>query len=314
MPFLDALSPELQALKPVQVLESSFKEGRLAHAILFHGVRMDVLEEIALAFAKSLLGSEADAHPDLFSLRPANKMRQISADAIRGLVKDLHHTPHQAERKIAIVYDADRLNIAAANAFLKTLEEPPGDTIIFLLTTRPYDLLDTIRSRCFHFKIPADLKPLEDENWQAWVDDYKSWILQGWNYTPSKKKSAELILKAYGLVSRFEALIEDLSKEYWKQEQEKFDKDRMEDEAWQALEVGATKGLRDLLFSEITQATRDIVVGNLEDKENIPLRMVQWSRVVAQLDTCRELMDVNYKESATMEAFLLRSLRIWTQK
>ena len=75
-------------------------------------------------------------------------MRQISADATRELIAKVQVSAAVAPRKVAILHEVDRMNTAAANVFLKTLEEPPANTTLLLLTTRPYALLPTIRSRC----------------------------------------------------------------------------------------------------------------------------------------------------------------------
>ena len=98
---------------------------------------------------------------------------------------------NQGGRKVGIVIDADRMNAASANAFLKTLEEPPAGTTLFLLTTRPYDLLDTIRSRCLNFRIPATIETIQHPDWASWVVAYREWLgclLQG----PNKKQSLTL--------------------------------------------------------------------------------------------------------------------------
>ena len=81
---------------------------------------------------------------------------------MRRLIDDLQKTSNQGGHKVAIIYEAERMNKESANAFLKTLEEPPSDTILFLLTHRPYDLIDTIKSRCLTYRIPQIrfLKPM----------------------------------------------------------------------------------------------------------------------------------------------------------
>ena len=83
---------------------------------------------------------------------PSNRVRSAS-----GAAAVPRRQSFQGAWKVAIVADAHRLNVAAANALLKTLEEPPPDSLIILLTSRPSSLLSTVRSRCQ--KVPFEPYP-----------------------------------------------------------------------------------------------------------------------------------------------------------
>ncbi len=85
-------------------------------------------------------------HPDVILLTPEE--RQIRIEEIRMIDDALSFKPFEGRKKVVIVDDAETMNIAAANAFLKTLEEPPEESIIILISSRPDLLLPTIRSRC----------------------------------------------------------------------------------------------------------------------------------------------------------------------
>jgi DNA polymerase-3 subunit delta' len=85
-------------------------------------------------------------HPDLFWIEPEKDL--IKIDTIRNLKNSLALKPYEAPLKIAIIVDAHCLNIAASNALLKTLEEPPPDTVLILISSTPHQLLKTILSRC----------------------------------------------------------------------------------------------------------------------------------------------------------------------
>lgn len=85
-------------------------------------------------------------HPDLHLILP--EKGTIKTDLIRNVQKELALHPVEAPAKVCIVIDAHQMNQAAANAFLKTLEEPPGRTVIILLSSSPAMLLPTILSRC----------------------------------------------------------------------------------------------------------------------------------------------------------------------
>jgi len=89
----------------------------------------------------------ARVHPDFnYIAKPPNRT-DVLIEQIRELIFKLGSKPARAARRIAIIDDAETLNLSAQNALLKTLEEPPGDTIIFLIANGERALLDTVRSR-----------------------------------------------------------------------------------------------------------------------------------------------------------------------
>jgi len=145
-------------------LQHSLARGRLAHAYLFIGPRGDGKEDVARTLAQALncLEKDNDAcgqcdscrriaagnHPDIHWVRPESKTRRITVDQLREFEQAVNFKAANARVKVGIIVDADCLNEEASNAFLKTLEEPPAQTIIILLTAEPQRLLPTILSRC----------------------------------------------------------------------------------------------------------------------------------------------------------------------
>lgn len=102
-------------------------------------------------------GMAADAHPDYYVVhrrlirleRKDNKATTLAADVVREYVNDkAHYKPMLNRGKVFVVEEAELMNPTAQNSLLKTLEEPPGRTLIILLTTNINQLLPTIRSRC----------------------------------------------------------------------------------------------------------------------------------------------------------------------
>ena len=154
----------------VQLLQRSLARGRLGHAYLFGGDSLETLETLARTLAKTLNCQnpvkqngaaidccdeclscrkiENDTHADIHWVRPESKSRIITVEQMRDLMQQIQLKPAEAEYKVAIVTAADRLNVQAANAFLKTLEEPPAKTVLILLSTEPQRILETILSRC----------------------------------------------------------------------------------------------------------------------------------------------------------------------
>jgi DNA polymerase-3 subunit delta' len=143
--------------------------GGLPHALLIAGPAG--WGELAFGnwLALKLLGLDAErdaaglAHPDLRWLSPEGAV--IKVDAVREVVAFAQGTPQAGPRKVAVIADAHALNRNAANALLKTLEEPPGETHLLLLSSHPGRLLPTIRSRCQSLEIRPD--PAAARRWLA---------------------------------------------------------------------------------------------------------------------------------------------------
>jgi len=182
--------PEQQQV--VQLLQRSLDRGRLAHAYLFTGGDVDELEAMAQTLAKTLncrqprrsdSGNALDScdhcssclriaetlHPDVHRVRPESKLRIITIDQMRGLMEQVHLKPTEAQFKVAVIVGADRLNVQAANAFLKTLEEPPPRSVLILLSTEPQRILETILSRCLRLNFAGESGLRFDEAQMGWL-------------------------------------------------------------------------------------------------------------------------------------------------
>jgi DNA polymerase III subunit delta' len=126
--------------------------NRLAHALLISGPEGWGERSFANWLALHLLGVDGDrdastlAHPDLRWLQPEGSA--IKIDAVRELDSFAHGTAQAGPRKVAVIEDAHFLNLHAANALLKTLEEPPSGTHLILTSCHQRRLIPTIRSRC----------------------------------------------------------------------------------------------------------------------------------------------------------------------
>ncbi len=141
------------------ILRRALNKNRLAHAYLFEGPEGVGKRLMALALARAVFCQEGGCgtcaacrkvdhhnHPDLHLLEPDGTT--IKIEQIRAIQKELSYRPLEARKKVCLIDSADRMNQAAANALLKTLEEPSGEALLILLTSRPESLLSTIRSRC----------------------------------------------------------------------------------------------------------------------------------------------------------------------
>jgi DNA polymerase-3 subunit delta' len=148
-----AFAPE-SALK---YLQRAHEQNRLAHAYLITGPtgsgKETLAHEIARFVNKTKNGSE------ISRVDPESKSRRIVIEQIRELEHTLQLRAAGGLRKIAIISEADRLQPQAANAFLKTLEEPPKDSLLLLLSALPEVLPDTIRSRCIAIPLAGKQSP-----------------------------------------------------------------------------------------------------------------------------------------------------------
>jgi len=200
----------------VQLLQRSLTRGRLGHAYLFTGHELEPLEGLAATLAKTLNcqnpvrkeGAAVDCcdqciacrkiehgnHPDVHWVRPESKMRVIRIRQItrradsppRVMLEFVGMKPTEGRFKVGIVVAADRMNEEAASAFLKTLEEPPSDSVLILLSTDPQPrgrprsedllprtgLLETILSRCLRLNFGGEsmrqLPPTEAK----WISEF----------------------------------------------------------------------------------------------------------------------------------------------
>jgi DNA polymerase-3 subunit delta' len=135
-------------------LVTALDGGRLPHALLIHGPggwgETVLAEALALRLIERASESSAAtiAHPDLRWIVPEGAGEQIGIDAVRAVADFIVRTPQIAPRKVAVITNADALNPHAANALLKTLEEPPPDSFLILVSDSLRELLPTLRSRC----------------------------------------------------------------------------------------------------------------------------------------------------------------------
>ncbi len=149
--------------KALELLLSAHQNDRLAHAYLITGTEGNGKQELAGKLICSVNGLEnTDSNSrTLDSLRsgmvniigPESRSRRITVDGIRGAEKALQMAGQRGLKKFVVIKEADRMVPAASNAFLKTLEEPPQNSILLLLTAQPEQLLTTILSRCIRISL-----------------------------------------------------------------------------------------------------------------------------------------------------------------
>lgn len=171
-----ALKDIIGHARPIAILRRTLDRDRLPSAYLFAGESGTGKKFVAINFAKAInclrpkgrgqaselaaqnseladacdecsscIKIDAGTHPDLLFVAPEKS--DIRVDEIRAVEEALSFRPYEGIKKIVIIDEADAMNQAAANAFLKTLEEPPGESLIILIASNPDRLPETIRSR-----------------------------------------------------------------------------------------------------------------------------------------------------------------------
>jgi len=157
---------------PWELLQRAKQKNHLPHALLFLGVPGLGRKNLSVAFAHSVLCQNsnlqgdpcadcqnchlirAHSHPDLILIEPEEKGLVIKVDQIREIVYEVNTTPLVGHARIIIINPAHAMNSAAANALLKTLEEPPPHTMIILITDLSQRMPATILSRCQKITFP----------------------------------------------------------------------------------------------------------------------------------------------------------------
>lgn len=148
----------------VRLLRNMLKRNRIPNGLLFWGPGGVGKRMAAVEFAKAVSceNAEFDAcdkclscrkiekgnHPDVAFITPVKRSRIINREAVEAINEMASLRPFESKWRVFVIQEAERMGIPAQNKFLKTLEEPPGNSIFILITENPDQLLPTIRSRC----------------------------------------------------------------------------------------------------------------------------------------------------------------------
>ena len=255
----------------IQLLQRSLARGRLGHAYLFSGDQIEELEAIARTLAKTLncqnpvkvSGAANDCcdecpscrkienatHADIHWARPESKSRIITVDQTRELMREVQLKPTEAAFKVAIISGADRLNPQAANAFLKTLEEPPANSVLILLSTEPSRILETILSRCLRLNFFGDGKRELEAAETQWLEKFGALAATEQKSLLGRYRLLDALLQKLGEIrSRVDENLTARSPLEKYDEVEKDLRDKWEDELTAAIEAEYRRRRADLLL------------------------------------------------------------------
>ena len=328
---------------PIQLLQRSLERGRLGHAYLFGGSDLAELEKVARTLAKAVncqspprrnsAGMPLDScdrcescrkidsfnHPDISWIRPESKSRVITIEQMRDLMQTVHLKPTVAAFKFGMIVAADRLNVQAANAFLKTLEEPPPNSVLVLLSSEPQRILETILSRCLRLNFPGEA--VHPPATIAWMSQF------------SELASAEQrsLLSRYQLLSvllnRLNQVKSEISESLTKRSPlERYDdiepnvREKWEEELAAAIEAEYSRQRIDLL-SSVEWWLRDVWLASMRlgaDLLSFPQLAASVKKVAARvspsdamknlksLEETQRLLFTNVQEALVLEVGLLK--------
>lgn len=213
----------------LKLLSRAKEHGRLAHAYLITGPKEAQHEQFAAQVLDMVVGQpqhslEGWEGQGAIVLRPQSKSRRITIGddgddpgTIRFLEKMIRRTAAPNGWKLGVIVDAERMNVQAQNAFLKTLEEPPPRTLLMLLTTQPEQLLPTIQSRVIEVSLmpPSGARVFTEHEEQLLA------VL-----VRMTNQAAGTLAGALALKSDFESILEDLHSDIKKQHEAEFEREQ----------------------------------------------------------------------------------------
>jgi DNA polymerase-3 subunit delta' len=326
----------------VQLLQRSLARGRLGHAYLFTGHQLEELESLALTLAKTLncqkpvkTGGVAtdccddcpscrkidgDTHADMHWVRPESKSRVVTIEQMRELMREIQLKPTEAEYKVAIITAADRLNPQAANAFLKTLEEPPANSILILLTTAPQRILETILSRCLRLNFSGDVVPPLEPAQSEWLAQFGALAATEQKTLLGRYRLLDVLLKRLGEIrARVDESLTARSPLERYDDVEKDLREKWEDELAAAIEAEYRRQRADLILL-VQWWLRDVWLTTLATgKELLNFPQIAGAEAVARrltprqalenlqiLEQTQRLLHTNVQEALALEVGLLK--------
>jgi hypothetical protein len=270
-----------------RTLVKAIDDGRLPNSNLLICDSGTVCEAAINFIAKKILAVEnLENCPDFMRIVPIGAMAQISVDQIRELRSRIYLSPRLCAKKIVVIFNGDRMHGAAANAFLKTLEEPPDDAVIFITAPRLHSLLPTIAGRCFLTRLSHGCMLNSDGHLKLWLANYSAWLAGLFDSVPGGKcDGSMIIMRMYLLLSQLEEMIVVLC-------DSAFSDDNSEGEA------AVKRKICSMLLLEIENSTAEFFTENIGE-------VMFFHRAIADLERKAELYALNVNFMACIEAFLI---------
>jgi DNA polymerase-3 subunit delta' len=327
-----------------QLLQRSLERHRLAHAYLFTGNDLTELEDMGRTLAKTLNclsptrrtaeGLPLDCcdkcdschridqanHPDVLVLRPESKSRVITIDQVRDLMHAINLKPSSGSYKVGVIVAAERLNVQAANAFLKTLEEPPPKSILILMTAEPQRILETILSRCLRLTFGGERVEFGATQ-MAWIQDFSNMAAAGTGGLLGRYRLLGLLLKR--LAEQRAEIEEKLGADSPLERYDNLDprmREKLEDELAASIEaeyrrqrtevIGLLQWwLRDVWFQTLTLGGEMVSFSNLVPAAQAVAKRISSTEAIFNLQVVDQLqrqLHTNVQEALALEVGLLK--------
>ncbi|MFZ4115125.1 MAG: hypothetical protein ACOYK6_00205 [Chthoniobacterales bacterium] len=301
------------------LLQKALEEDRLGHAYLLCGSSKEEVGLLSEEVASLILGCSLlhlQEHPDFHQVEPESKARKILTDQMRQLEEALHLKAQASSYKVAVIHDADRMVPAAANAFLKTLEEPPERTVLFLVTLLPEAILATIRSRCITITLhEAD---------SAFQNEYEEKIERVMEYF-FKEGAPTDATAAFQLTRAFQELLSTAREKATEGAQEEF---QVEKKRYGKTTDGSWEDLREEHFKATAEATalesRSLLLVGVENYFGMRLRNLYQQeesgerhergtsllRALGIVESLRHSLEQGVQEALALEAGFLELMEV----
>jgi DNA polymerase-3 subunit delta' len=252
--------------------------------------------------------------------RPESKSRVVTVEQMRDVMREIQLKPAEAEYKVAIIAAADRLNQQAANAFLKTLEEPPAKSVLILLSTDPQRILETILSRCLRLNFSAEgLRPL-DAAQTDWLAKFGAMAAGEQESLLGRYRLLDVLLQKLGEIrAKVDEALTARSPLQRYDDVEKDLRDRWEDELAAAIEAEYRRQRADLLLL-VQWWLRDVWLNSLAmGGQLVGFPQIAGAETVAKkisprqalenlqtLEQTQRLLHTNVQEALALEVGLLK--------
>ncbi|MBX9742673.1 MAG: hypothetical protein K2W99_03945 [Chthoniobacterales bacterium] len=300
-------------------LKKAATEERLAHAYLITGSTSAGIGLLTEELAVLMLGCSLlhlENHPDFYLIEPESKARKIVVEQMRVLEEALALSPQMGAYKVAIIHDVDRMVPAAANAFLKTLEEPSDKTLLLLTTTFPEGVLKTIQSRCVLLPLHEKEKPPQEDY------EKKCKQLAATFFHPEAVTDATA---AFQLTRAFQALLEEVRKiatassdQEFRAEKQHYGKtteaawESRREEHFKATAEALALGHRSSLLSTLADYFGDRLRSLYQEKDqhDQEQEMVRLLRSLEIVESLQRSLESGVQETLALEAGFLELMQI----
>lgn len=280
----------------LEKLRKNFRSGRLAHAFLIASTEMAYGRAFLTPLTQAILETDHLSHPDHFILRPSGPTAQIKTEEARGLCQRVQQTPLVGRHKVIWIEGAERCLPSAANVLLKTLEEAPAGSFFFLISAHPSSLLPTVQSRCCFLRLRGTVASHSHPLWEDWKRRWREWLLPLFPHQEQRPKILP-IPSLYALLAALESSMVQMLEET---KEPSSASTASTDEEMPPVDESARRTLQQRLWIDLEGSVEALW---REQEDSTLLKLLP--PVIAYLENCRRLSELNLSFSTALEAWLI---------